>query len=145
MFEAMILPVVLSYARLTLRPVQIPEAVVQAWFAWSTAREPDLPPIVWAMHGVRRVRTGRDLPGMGTGAKDALHRSSQGAGMDGFRDHRAATPLNTLIHREELERIREAGGEVVELLMLGMGTTEVAKAVGVSPGRVSQIRREMMG
>lgn len=148
MFETNILPVVEKYALSRLKDEGlVVNAIVLAWYYWSRCPD-DYAAGHWARLAVRQVWSGRDLPGCGTGAKDALHRASQGSGMEEMQDRRNAGPLDTLIHREELERIRYAGGpkhqEVIALLMSGMPTGEVAEATGVTAGRVSQIRREAL-
>ena len=84
------------------------------------------------------------MPGCGTPAKDALRRAMQGAGMESVMDRKDSGPLQAAILRERIARIKAVNPRLFELLADGTRTKDAAEMMGVSPGRVSQLRREMM-
>jgi hypothetical protein len=147
-FTVEILPVVIRYAALRLKCPDLQGlAITLAWWAWSTAKTPDLPATVWARMGVLRVLNHRDLPGVGTRKRDALRHAESGAGMEGLMD-RHPGPEQQVIDAETFHRLmaRAKGRdrEMIEMFAAGMKNKDVANALGISAGRVTQLRQALM-
>ncbi len=117
-----------------------------AWL-WASKSEVNYPAGHWAKLAVRATRNGRDLPGCGTGHADALMHSTQGAGMGDMKD-KSPGPDALAAHREQWERMESGLDErrrlAVEMRLEGWSNFEIATALGVSPGRTSQMAREVM-
>ena len=147
-FETTVLPVVEKFARKMLRDEETRQtAVVMAWWFWSNRKE-DFPPSVWAKCGVRAARAGRDLPGLAGKFRDIWDRMPHwsGAGMDEVADRRPG-PDRIAADREEwqlwLSRLSPS-----ELLLAwdaidGVQGKDIAKRLGLTPARISQMRRAM--
>jgi hypothetical protein len=143
-----ILPTVERYARKRLRDDdRVATAIVLAWHYWQTG--PELPASAWARAAVRAVCAGRDLPGLHDGRrKDALDFAYQGAGMGEVMD-REPQPLDAIVAKEEYERILASLNDRQRMLVDAIAggnnrTDRLAEAFGISPARVSQMRREIM-
>jgi DNA-directed RNA polymerase specialized sigma24 family protein len=150
-FETDVMPVVERYARRRFRnhyaaDEMVATAVILAWHYWSN-RPQDFAASHWARIAVWHTFAGRDLPGCGTGAKDALHRAEQGSGMDEVTDRRPG-PDKVAEAAELAGRLLESLSprerQLAELLAGGAKGMDVAEAMHISPGRVSQIRSELM-
>ena len=147
MFETIILPVVIRFAAVCFKCPDLQSmAVTQAWWAWSTAspEQRELPPSVWARAGVRRVKAKRDLPGVGTSTTDALHHSVQGGAMTNVMD-RFPGPEQIVTDREWYATVKSRANDrernLIDLFEAGTPAKEVAAKLGVSAGRVTQIRQ----
>lgn len=141
-----LLAVVLRWCnRCGLDDFQTATAQSLAWY-WSSRSAVSYPPSHWARIAVRMVRNGRDLAGCGTGQADALSHSLQGCGMGEVLD-KEPSPAVLVEHKELLDKIlaevTEIKRQVVELRLQGLSNIEVAERLGVSPGRTSQIAREI--
>ncbi len=125
---------------------QIATAQSLAWYYKANYHGDELPDSHWARLGVRAVRNGRDLPGCGTSPKDALNFCSQGAGMMEVMDHYPG-PDKLAGDRELFDRmlttVADKRKQVAELKMAGLMNKEVAKQMSLTPGRVSQLAREI--
>ncbi len=118
-----------------------------AWFLWSTKPEglEHLPPGHWARLAVRRVRQGRDLPGVKK-YNDPMDRC-QFQPTVGVTCKRPG-PLAELIHAENMETIltEMTPGErrVYDLTMEGITRTDdQARVCKVTPGAISQSKRRL--
>jgi DNA-binding CsgD family transcriptional regulator len=148
-FETHVYPTIERYARKVLgnNPELISTATVLGWYYWSQGPQ-ELPASVWARVAVRAVRAGRDLPGVRDSGRDALDGATQGGGMGELADRRPG-PLRMAIAREEYARL-VAGLSPRQRLMVdavaggAARTDRLAAELGVTPGRVSQMRREIM-
>jgi hypothetical protein len=133
--------------RCGLDDFEIATAQSLAWYYEATYDGDELPVSHWAQLGVRAVRNGRDLPDCGTGAKDALNFTWQGAGMlevtDGYPG-----PDTLAAHREIFDRmfsgLDDLKKQVAELKMAGERTKEIAVHLHLSEARISQISREIV-
>lgn len=149
-FTVEIFPVVVRFAALCFKcPDQQSMALTFAWHSWFTA-EPDkqgLPASVWARLGVMRVRAERDLPGIRSKFRDALHKAQRCGTMEGLPD-RYPGPEQIAMDRERYTVVFNSATDreraLIECFEAGMKGIDVAAMFGISPGRVSQIRREMM-
>lgn len=142
-----LLAVVLKWAlRCGLDEGQAATAQSLAWH-YRGRCEAQYPDSHWAKLAVRAVRHGRDLPGCGTGQADALMHSHQGSGMPEVRD-RTPPPDVLADHKERYERVMAGVGEVKKLVAAmrieGWSNYEIALALKVSPGRTSQVAREIV-
>lgn len=114
-----------------------------AWL-WASESPTDYPPSHWARLACRAVFYGRDLPGCAVSRADALSHSSQGCGMDEAMD---TTPGPDVLaaHREQWERITKGmtakEADLTRLKIEGLANQDIARTLGVSPGRASQIAR----
>lgn len=133
-------------SRCGLDEFQIATAQSLAWYFRTQYKGKDLPESHWARLAVKRVRSGRDLPGCGTSPKDALNFTWQGAGMGEVMD-KTPSPSTLAAHKETLERIlaglSEVKKEVAELRLSGAANKEIAVHLHLSEARVSQIAREI--
>lgn len=129
-------------------------ALVLAWYAWERHRasgKPAVEPRLFANFACRQVKAGRDLPGVRGKFRDLWDRADRwgGAGMDNARDP-SPGPLERLVAQETLAEVLAGIGPkhraMAELLMDDgtLGTGDLARLLGVTPGRVSQMRREVM-
>ncbi|HMT21520.1 MAG TPA: hypothetical protein PKE20_09805 [Promineifilum sp.] len=149
-FENNILPTIERFARKVFRADAdaVGTAIVLGWYYWSTGPQ-DLPASVWATAAARAVRCGRDLPGLNDSRrKDALDVAWQGAGM-GEVAARDAGPLHVIIAKEAYELLladlTDRQRMMVDAIAGGMVRTDrLAETLGVTAGRVSQMRREIM-
>jgi hypothetical protein len=145
--EATLATLLLVVARLArmykMDDFQVATAQSLAWL-WSKDSPVDYPPSHWARLACRHVHNGRDLPGCAVSRADALEHSVQGAGMD-FKMDTTPGPDVLAAHREQWERItggmtdREA--DLTRLKLEGMANKDIARTMGVSEGRASQIAR----
>lgn len=144
---ATLLAVVLRYGLLRrMTPEQIGTAQSMAWYYQANYSGEPLPDSHWAQLAVRAVFNGRDLPGCATSTHDALNVAWQGAAMGELRDSEPA-PDVLAEHRELLERVlaglSEIKRQVMDLRLAGVPGLAIAEELGITPGRVSQISREI--
>lgn len=149
-FTVEILPVVVHFASVCFKcPDQQSLTLTFAWFNWSraTPEQQELPASVWARAGVRWVNAKRDLPGLGTSAKDALYRAESGGSMDGLADTFPG-PEQIVMDRERYQAVVNGATDRERLLIEGFEAgdrvKDVAAKLGVSSGRVTQIRQGLM-
>lgn len=149
-FTVEVLPVVVRYAEACFRcPDQQSLALTLAWYAWFTAtpEQQELPASVWARAGVRRVRTDRDMPGIRSKFRDALHRAESGGSMEGLADTFPG-PEQIVMDRERYQAVVNSATDRERLLIdcfeAGERVKDVAAKMGVSGGRVTQIRQGLM-
>ena len=147
-FETQVYPVIERLARKAFRgdAGRVSDALVLGWYYWSRGPQ-ELPPSIWARTAVRAVWAGRDLPGIAA-RSDALDRAFRGAAMSEVVDRRPG-PLHIAAAKEEYERLLASLSERQRLLVEAVAdgtlrTDRLAAALGVSPGRVSQMRREIL-
>ena len=126
---------------------EIATAQSLAWYDRSQYKGPALPESHWAKNAVRRVRSGRDLPGCGTPPSDALNKCWLGERMSEVMD-RSPGPDVLAAHREAFDRnfdgLGELGQQVAKLKIAGAKTQEIAIRLERSEGRISQISREVV-
>jgi hypothetical protein len=141
-----LLAVVLRYGRQRgLTAEQIVTAQSLAWYHASRYEGDPLPASHWARLAVRSTLNGRDLPGCWTSPTDAIHRAWQGCGMHEVRDG-SPGPDVLAEHREQYERALSESQQmrrVAELRVAGLSNLDVARELGVSPARSSQIARRI--
>lgn len=152
MFETTVLPICRSYFfKRFADPEMRAVAMVLAWYFWASAvrRGRDLPALCFAKAAARAVWCGRDLPGCGVSADDVWERFRcwGGGGMEAVADRRPG-PQQEAEWREELDaimaRLTADQKKMVRLARKGVTRTEdLARALGKSPGRISQLRREI--
>lgn len=123
-------------------------AVVLAWYHWRLDAGA-LPASCYARSAVRHAMAGRDLPGIRTShGKDAMDRDVWLSGhMTEVRDS-APGPERVAAWKEELAQLRAlltlGERDLVEAVQDGVyRTLDLAAALGLSPGRVSQLRRQL--
>lgn len=117
-----------------------------AWY-YKTRFEGELADSHWARMAIRAVRNGRDLPGCGTRARDALHRTWLGAGMGEVMDKTPAPDVlvaSAELYDKIMAEIGDLNRQVADLRRQGLSGSEIAQAVGVSRARISQIAREIV-
>ncbi len=148
MFETTVLPVVERYAGKVFRgnDDQVALAIVLAWWVWSN-RKSDFPASVYARCGVRQVMQGRDLPGLQTKSTDVWRKMDcwGGAGMAGMADPKpgpARRAEQKELFAKLLDDLNDRHREMADLLMNGAMSKDVADALSVSAGRISQMRAE---
>jgi hypothetical protein len=151
-FETHVLPVAERYARQRLKDDErVAVALVLAWWIWSNRQE-DFPASVYARIAVLRVLRGDDLPGLRTKGEmmgDPFRRLERWEAGPGLADRRPG-PEKEAMRREEMGILRASlSGRQKEMLEAvredeGLGTNALAQMMGVSPGRISQLRRELM-
>lgn len=153
MFTTTVLPVVTRYARAVLKDDErVSLAIVLAWYAWrqtTDEKRAQLPATVWARVGVRHVLAGRDLPGVQTSHRqDAIERPDtwHGADMGGVTDRRAG-PESEAIDAERSARFWDSltprERTIARALLNGDKARDVARRVGISAGRLTQIRQQL--
>ncbi len=141
------------YAQSVLRSEElIAIALVLAWWEWKNATEEQktLPPSVWARVGVRHALEGRDLPGLKRNrgrSVDPLDVAWRCGAMAYVAD-RSPGPERIAQAKEEwtvfLASLNAKQTAMAVAIMDGITSTgALAAHLGVSEGRVSQIRREM--
>jgi hypothetical protein len=145
-FEAEVMPVVTDYARRVFKDDERRSmTLVMAWYYWQKCPK-DLPPDLWACVAVRAVFAGRDLPGIHPNRKrDAMHYAWLCGHMPEVMDRRPGPDkvaqdreLWDLFHGRLPRRIRK----LARGFLNDLSGREVAKMLGVSPGRVTQLRQE---
>jgi hypothetical protein len=135
-------------ARCGLDEQQTTTAQTLAWWYRRNYRgEVPLSDSHWARLAVRATKNGRDLPGCGTSVKDALLAGCwQGAAMPEVLD-REPPPDVLAEHKETLARVLEGLSatkqSVVEARLSGRSNEDIARDLGLSAGRCSQIAREI--
>jgi hypothetical protein len=149
-FTVEILPVVIHFASVCFRcPDQQSLALTFAWFNWNraTPEQQQLPASVWARQGVRWVNAKRDLPGIGTPANDALYRADSGGAMEGLADAFPG-PEQIVMNRERYRTVVDTATDrercLIEGFEAGVPAKDVAASLGISPGRVTQLRQGLM-
>jgi len=155
-FVVDILPTVERFARKVFGPDddKVTLAGTLAWHAWAAARpeQKELPASVWARAAVRKVVSGRDLPGVqASHFRDIWENAErwEGGDMNLTRD-RAPGPERLAEEAEAYARFKAALNEqerkMVEAVEadLNVGTFDLAELLGRSPGRISQMRRELL-
>jgi DNA-directed RNA polymerase specialized sigma24 family protein len=121
-------------------------ALALTWFRWS--KRPDVTINHHAFYSCLQVWKGRDLPGVQKGWKrDALSHSLSGAGMDEVLDRRPG-PLEQMVAAESEELLMELATDreliLIDLFASGKKNNDVAAELGVSAGRVTQMRQRLM-
>jgi len=101
------------------------------------------PPGHWARLGVRKALSGRDLPGLHpAGRQDALDHAMQGCGMGEVMDRRPG-PEKEAADREMIANwwsaLTARERLVLDLLDTGMLKRDIARRIGVTASRLSQI------
>jgi hypothetical protein len=122
-------------------------ALVLAWYYWQrdAGRHE---PRHYASFAIRHAIAGRDLPGI-KDSTDVFDRLTccGGAGM-GHVEDRTPGPDSLVCHAEQMEiweaSLNETQREVVALRLEGLSNQEVARRVGLTPSRTSQIAREVV-
>lgn len=149
-FTVEILPVVVHFASVCFQcPDKQSLALTLAWFEWSRAKpeQKELPASVWARVGVRRVNANRDMPGIGTPAKDALYLAESGGTMEGLPDTFPG-PEQIVMDRERYRTVVDNATDRERLLIESFeaetAAKDVAAKLGVSATRVTQIRQGLM-
>jgi hypothetical protein len=131
--------------RYRLDEYDVTRAQSQAWF-YAQACPRTYPAHYWAKVAVRAIRNGRDLPGTATPSTDALARAWLCVPMGDVRDP-GPGPDALASHREAMEALEDSFNPteryVARLAQEGASGLEIAEAIGRSPGRVSQIKREL--
>lgn len=123
---------------------QIQRAMVEAWYRWRQ-RTKKLPFSCWARMAVRAVRNQVDLPWCGTPPTDALRHATFGV----MREVMDRTPPPDVLvdHAERFERALNQRSlkhrQMASLRIQGADVKQVAAALNVSPGRVSQMARDI--
>lgn len=147
-FETRVLPVVSRFARLRLRDEErIQDAIGLCWFRYQqTAKRLEIPAKAFAWYAILQTLSGRNMPGKKARGEDALDKAWRCAAMQEARDP-GPGPDKIAQEREEWEVLRarltprQAG--LVQIGHLDISNQEMAELLGVSPGRVSQMRREI--
>lgn len=147
-FEDDVYPVVVLWSiRWRLTDDQRTNAASLAWTMWRQ----DLGEhegAVYAWWAIRKVRSRQGAPGMGVSAKDATRRLRKvdGGKMARLRD-RSPGPLERLIAREEFAAwesgLSARDRHIVAALEAGVQCNEIARQLGISPARVTQLRHEI--
>ena len=147
-FDA-IFPVVEKYARMRLgnNDDLVSTALVLAWWIWSrTSPVKDLPATAYAHAAVRAAWNGRDLPGCGTHAKDAMWHVVSSGVIREVRDRRPG-PDRLAEMAEEYLRLWADMAETDAIMALhllnGEPAKDVAARLGITPGRLTQRRQEL--
>lgn len=149
-FTVEVLPVVVHFAALCFQcPDKRSLALTLAWFQWNRAKpeQQELPASVWARAGVRWVNALRDMPGVGTPAKDALYRAESGGAMEGLADTFPG-PEQIVMQRERFHSLVDNATDrerlLIDGLLTGTAAKELAAKLGVGPSRITQLRQGMM-
>jgi hypothetical protein len=122
-------------------------AIVLAWYFWRRDAGRNQPRH-YAYFAIRHAMAGRDLPGIKT-YTDVFDRLTcwGGAGMGEVQDRKPG-PDALVCHAEQIERwearLNDTQRAVVALRLEGLSNQEVARQVGLTPGRTSQIAREVV-
>ncbi len=126
-------------------PDMAARVVALAWYNWMTdggRQEPRL----YANFAIRQVLGGRDVPGV-KGRRDVFDRLANwgGGGMEGVADplpgpDRLAEDREAWAGLEARES--EAAARMVAMTLAGASGKDIAAALGVTQGRVSQMKRQ---
>lgn len=149
-FETRVLPVVTERANRFLRDEQlVQDAIGLSWFRYrQNPRAAEIRAESHAWYAIRQVLSGRRLPGEKARGEDALdHRDTwRGGDLGELRDRRPG-PDQIAAMREEWEvlqqNLNERQRQMLRLAQSGMRTKDLAALLGISPARVSQLRREI--
>lgn len=122
------------------------DAVVQAWDALRKYDGPQLAPSHWAEIGVKRVRAGRDLPGIKPRkGQDALDVALRCGSMEGYADRRPG-PDRLAADREIgelwINMISERNMEINRMRTEGVDNRTIARRFNLTVARVSMIAHE---
>lgn len=123
-------------------------ALSLTWYQWHTYGHKGLPPSCYIQVAVRQVLSGRDVPGVVSSvACNAWKRTTVGA-MKEVRDRRPG-PDRLVGWREEFAVVYPTLGRqqrrLVDLMREEiLDNQELAARLGVTEGRVSQLRRKVM-
>jgi hypothetical protein len=170
-FVISILPVVHQYAIGKFRyydgeerEERVAEATAAAFVAFASLvrrrRDQLVSPLGLAYFAVKHVRNGRHVGGVQDRAKDAMspkrgaavirfagHHDLPSAFHDALCDNTQSPVPDQVAFRidfaEFLGKQTKRKREVAKLLALGNQANDVATQIGISPGRVTQIRREL--
>lgn len=150
-FTTRVYLVVLALARRLFRgdDSRVQNAVGNAFYQYQQApRRLEITATAFAWAGCRRELGGRGIPGTQARRTDALSQADTwtAGSMEGVLEHRPG-PERIARARDLLDRLRRQmtprERTIAQRLADGQEGRMVAFAVGVSPGRLSQIRREM--
>ena len=159
------LPRIESHANINFRHIRcdamradhVAETVALAW-KWflaleSRGEDPSRFVSAIATFAVRAVRCGRRVAGMAKSKdvmnhrRERLHDAACQALCDALTDNSVTPPPDAAAFRIDFPRwlddLPDRNRQLVECLMVGDRTLEMARRFRISPGRVSQIRREL--
>ena len=149
LYTAAVYPAVLAIAkRRRLTDDQTADAVSLAWWAFRN-RKANVPVGAYAVWACRQAMYGRALPGTNPSVRDALSRPGliHAGGAGGLVD-RSPGPDQTTADREAwgewVAQLSARELHIVACVLEGMSGTAIARRLRLSPGRVSQIRRELV-
>lgn len=153
-FEGDVMPCVLAWAdRARLDDDGRADALGWAWQHWLN-RPGQYGGWVYARMAVRDARNNKGLPGERRRRKtDRYHHGRferAGRDLSCLLADRAADPADVAEWRDELRAVRGKLGTTARRCIdvwaedWGVGTHHMAALLGISPGRVSQIRREVL-
>ncbi len=147
-FETRVLPVVTAIAKKRIRDEQRQQdAIGLCWYEYQqTPNCKELPAAAFAVYAVLHTLAGRNLPGLKARGEDAMDHAWHCAAMKDARDP-SPGPLRELIWQEEWEillaKLTPRQKALLEVGHLEMRTMQIARLMGVTSGRVSQVRREI--
>jgi len=152
-FETRVLPVVTKLARKFFgRNEQlVQDAIGVCWYRYQQAeRRLEVTATAFAQVAVKQVRAGRNIPPVTT--RDAMDRGVwQAAGLEGLADkkpgpERIAEGKETVKVLMERAKDRPTLRRFLKLAMDGENNSgKLARLLGISSARVSQLRREAAG
>ena len=123
--------------------------ISDAWYLWSTASDQSLPPISYVWTTSRRIWS-RDLPGCNASQRDIYQRLTKWDGasmalvMDRTPNQDKSTEETDWLLWFATTQLNPQQRMLLELTQDGVETTnELARIMGLSPGRVSRLRREI--
>lgn len=152
-FETRVLPLVTKWANSVFKDEQlVQDAIGVCWYFYQqTPKALELTAGNFAYVAIRHVRNGRRIPGESDRqqyGKDALDRAYwNGAGMQEVMDKRPG-PDKIAEAKEQwellLRKVTPRQRRFVELAAEEMRTIDMARQLGVTPGRVSHMRRAIL-
>jgi DNA-directed RNA polymerase specialized sigma subunit len=148
MFDSAMMNEAMNWIRKSLKDEEMQAiALVMAWFEWSL--RPELPIRLHAYYAAKRALKGRDLPGIQNRTKFEAYKLRKWVGgtMDGLKDPKPG-PVKEAIWNEQWELLWESMNDreraMADAFIDRVPGIEIAERYGISPGRVAQIRRELM-
>ncbi len=147
-FETRVLPVITKLANRCFKDEQKrQDAIGLCWYRYQQAEKRlEVTATSFAQFAVKQTWSGRGLPGTGLKERDALDRAWQGAGM-GLVQDKSPGPDKIAQDKDEWEamvkRLNHKQRILLDRCHLDMSNLEMARLMGVSPARVSQVRREI--
>ncbi len=149
-FETRVLPVVTEWANRRFKDEgQVQDAIGVCWYRYQqtqTAKRLEVPAKSFAWVAIKETMAGRQLPGMKARGEDALDYAWRCSTMAEAADRRPG-PDRIAQEREEfailLTRLNAKQTAFLEIGTTGLKNQDIAHLLGVTPGRVSQMRREI--